>query len=302
MAKLNYYPKKGNANTIELTVDEYEQSHGWTVKTRRQRDILGGFQPFLDAYKDLKNTFTAYKGKYQITSDLLQPIRGIFNLMISALWVLCGVILITLSPLVLFYAIGRSIYNLLASENTVKDNQDLADFIIGYLLAIIFIPVYAVNNLLRAITQIAFTPLTWLIKMPLRGLITLFAGWSAMEDSHSFQRLITMGNELLPTLPVNDKREVDMNRTSMPAIIKALYCKLDHGQEKKKFTNLTDEQIWEKNTRLKKIINACHYGEDGSVEWKPVQAQDLRDCLTFFSPKNAQLNAEDKNQKIFQNI
>ncbi len=287
MPKLDYQPPQDSKN-IELTRKEYEQSHGWKPRTPFQRRMARPFQPLAYAFKDLKNTFKPYKGWYQSNDDFIQPFNGVGHLFLSAIGATLTVLALAFSPFALLTAGGYLAYNFFFSKNQKESNQKLADHVLNYLeVGLYRWPMIAVSCALRGITQIASTPLTWLFKMPLRALITWFKGRPALEDSESVQRLTKMGKEVLTTLPENSEGMVNMNQTSMPAIMKALHVKLRHGIEKKNLTYLSCSQHEERYKTLTEIANASVYGSNpNKILWKPVSKNDLQNCLTLFSSKN----------------
>lgn len=55
MAKWYYTPPK-DSKYIELSSKEYQQLHGGTKRTQFQKKWAYSLQPFVDTYKDFKNT------------------------------------------------------------------------------------------------------------------------------------------------------------------------------------------------------------------------------------------------------
>lgn len=155
------------------------------------QQIIGSFQPLADMLKDTVDTFKPYKSAYQIKQDFRQPIRGLGN-------IVRGVANLVGAPLVF---IGNTFRYLFFSHS-------LQDF--SYNMRLNFLRssswlLDGISSLIRGITQIATTPLTWLIKMPLRGLITLFKGRPNFENGSGVRRLIREGNEA-----INDRSGVRM--------------------------------------------------------------------------------------------
>jgi len=117
--------------------------------------FFGGLNPLLDIKKDALDTFKPYKANYYITRDLLQPLRGIGNIVSG----LANVI--TASIILLIYLIRYSIIDNVIPVHVMLESVKLG----GGLLD-------GISGIIRGATQLATSPLTWLMKMPVRGYIT----------------------------------------------------------------------------------------------------------------------------------
>ncbi|MBA2655725.1 MAG: hypothetical protein H0U70_01930 [Tatlockia sp.] len=270
-----------------MTRKQYEQLHGWDSRTPFITALMRPLQFFVDAYKDLTNTFKPYKGWYQSNHDFLQPVYGVGNLMLGAWASALTGLAITLTPLVLIIAAGILSYNFFFKENRKKSDQRIYDYCADYLQSLVSWPIVAVSTVLRGLTQLAFTPLTWFIKMPLRGLLTLVKGRPKIEESESMQRLSLRGKALLNTAAINEDGLVELNN-SMALIIKALLAKLIHSQKKGKLTDLTEKQIAKAKTELTVIARSWNYNDSNNpedIQWQPASKKVLEDCFTIFAPK-----------------
>lgn len=148
---------------------------------RSKVDLLkGAFQPLFDMGKDLKDTIKPYASWWYVKRDALQPLYGLGNLLKGAFY------LIAIIPLFLF--------NLFRYAANVKSFDEWVG------LAFIFNGIRAVSwfidgllSIVRGVTQIITTPLTWFIKMPMRGIITAFTDPKDLliENKPSIQALVT---------------------------------------------------------------------------------------------------------------
>jgi hypothetical protein len=57
-----------------------------------------------------------------------------------------------------------------------------------------------IAEIFRGLTQIATTPLTWFLRLPCRGIITLFTGFQKAEDGAGIQRAVSQGVRILNLL------------------------------------------------------------------------------------------------------
>lgn len=127
--------------------------------------LWGGLNPLLGMKKDLIDTLKPYKSNFYVFKDLLQLVSGIGN-------TIKGVFNCVFSPLIFLVNIFRYAYIAIREKSFRLFTYNLALSSIklgGGLLD-------GLSSLIRGASQIVTTPLTWLIKMPLRGLITVING------------------------------------------------------------------------------------------------------------------------------
>ncbi|MBA2653938.1 MAG: hypothetical protein H0U71_02585 [Gammaproteobacteria bacterium] len=134
--------------------------------------ILGGFNPLLAMRKDFVDTFKPYKSRFYIARDFLQPFRGIGN-------ILKGVFNILVSPVLFLANTFRYAYRAIAerSLNLFANNMAMNFARTGGGI------LDGITSLIRGVGQLVTTPLTWLIRMPLRGIITGVKGMPTVVDS-----------------------------------------------------------------------------------------------------------------------
>jgi hypothetical protein len=135
-------------------------------------NLLGGFHPFMEIGKDIIDTVKPYKSKFYIARDALQPIRGIGN-------TLKGIFNIVTSPILMgidtinncYTSIRYGNFDYLKRKMSFDAQRHLGGFIDG------------IGSTIRGISQIATTPLTWFVRMPLRGIITAVRGMPTIQQS-----------------------------------------------------------------------------------------------------------------------
>jgi hypothetical protein len=222
-----------------LTANDYYGSHNMKPIIRGKGLLLGPLQSFLDIRKDFIDTLKPYKAPYQALRDLSQPIRGLIN-------ILKGVISVVASPLVLlvnllkdsiiyaYWAItsdlqGSVIFKKWGSNAAINLARTFSWVLDGLFTA------------LRGVTQIVATPLTWLIKRPLRGIITAVKGVPKIEESKTMQRLANEGHRLL-----NEESKKWINGL-LDTLTKALHIKFVKANSKGQPTNIKPEEEQEKH-------------------------------------------------------
>ncbi len=138
---------------------------------RAADQMKGAFQPLRDMLKDVVDTFKPYRSVWFVKRDARQPIDGLENILKGIFELIVSPLLFLLCPI--YYAFrAESLKDYGAKVGTLW-LQSLSWFIHGVL------------SVLRGATQIAATPLTWLIKIPLRGLNTLIR--SLLEESFAVE-------------------------------------------------------------------------------------------------------------------
>lgn len=127
--------------------------------------FLGGFNPLLGMAKDFIDTFKPYKSGFYVQRDFIQPLRGLGNIVSGLFHVIVSPLLfLTNTALFACRAILHLSFTFFLNHMKTNIIQNAGGFIDG------------VCNSIRGATQIAFTPLTWAIRMPLRGIITAITG------------------------------------------------------------------------------------------------------------------------------
>lgn len=138
--------------------------------------LIGGLQPIADIYKDLIDTFKPYKSRYYIRRDFFQPIIGLKNIL-KGLFNLIVAPLLFIINTVRYACISGSFKNFIFNMrlNVKRTASWLAE---------------GIGNIIRGALQIVTSPLTWLLRMPLRGLVTLIKGKPKIEQNPGLQRCV----------------------------------------------------------------------------------------------------------------
>lgn len=137
------------------------------------------------AVKDFSDSFKRYKGDYVRHRETLQPLNGLAHILIGGLGILA-------TPFMFIWESGKSI---------IKPTVDIVNPLGRFAFALVSILiknsmlaalriVESCAAILRGLTQIAATPLTWFLKKPLRSLITAFRGEQKIEENKGIRRLV----------------------------------------------------------------------------------------------------------------
>lgn len=172
--------------------DSFLNSSGRDPRSSKSPYFLGGLNPLIAMGKDFLDTFKPYKSRFYIFRDLLQPLRGLGN-------VIRGLFNLIATPIL--FLINTARYAIMAIQaksfqlflenmalNLIKSGGGLLD---------------GITSIIRGISQIITTPLTWFIRMPLRGIITAVKGMPTFLNSFKSQA------EETATLIKREDREVE---------------------------------------------------------------------------------------------
>lgn len=153
--------------------DDYHDSRGADNKPDELApEFLGAFHPWLSMFKDVVDTLKPYKSGFHVWRDLLQPIRGLGNIIKGASYIP------TTIALFLFELVRSVVYGIARGDFNIFKN----------LMQLAFVRVTSglfdgVNNIIRGVLQVVTTPLNWLIRIPLRVIITTIKGWPTFEET-----------------------------------------------------------------------------------------------------------------------
>jgi hypothetical protein len=213
-----------------LSMSEYYDLNNMEQPSPAKIHLIGPFQVFKDMGKDILDTVKPYKGFYQSTRDFLQPAIGILN-------IVKGGVSIVLSPLVMLGIFAMDcVQAVYASVATNKSGSSIRSaFAHNCLINVMGIASWitdGITSVIRGTTQVVTTPLTWFVKMPLRGLITAIKGVPKIEENPGIQKLL---NHSLSTVVASTDNEGFGYRSGGSELIqKALHakfkCSLSKGQ------------------------------------------------------------------------
>jgi hypothetical protein len=177
--------------------------------------IKGSFQPIVDMGKDFADTFKPYRSNWYAKRDAGQPIHAIINLFKGVSYVLASVFLCIFAP---FYYIPQK------NRPGFSYLQTLG---VGYVYAFSWF-IDGILSIVRGVTQIATTPLTWFIKMPLRAFIYLVTNSDNLliENRPGIRKLLDQAQGISNNC-TQKTREVGLERLS--TIADAVYVKYTKG-------------------------------------------------------------------------
>lgn len=274
----NRFVKNQYSQRFYLTESEYESTRKFSPPKYFLAMLIAPFQHFLNMAKDAIDTFKPYKSTVQMRRDFLQPIYGVGN-------ILKGILNLILTPLILVINILRETVKFLKSLKNAHISKSFLVYIKNISLNFVRTLSWTLDgcfSLLRGMTQIVSTPLTWLIKIPLRSIITALKGTPKIEDSSSVKKLITKGKNLI-------KENTHFFAPVMDGITKSLHAKFEKGVSRGQPTNIDPEIEKEKfKLEVRRDWNNNYYT---TIYAKPEKSlQDAQEYLDLFgSEKNALL-------------
>jgi hypothetical protein len=132
---------------------------------------------------DIQYTFKPYKSSEDVLMDIAQPIRGLKNVMRG---------LATVVATLLFFG-----------GNTIRyafNSGSFSNFNFNMILNLGRSTSWLIDGLasiVRGSTQVVATPLTWVLRMPLRGIITAVKGHPDISENEEIQHLVALGNQAI---------------------------------------------------------------------------------------------------------
>lgn len=151
--------------------DDYHDSAGADPRNEsRVPEFFGAFHPFFSMTKDVADTFKPYKSGFYVWRDILQPLRGLGNIIKGAAYLI-------VTPLLFLLDIVRASYYGIATNLSLSDFTSLLGLNFVHLFAGLF---DGLNNIVRGALQIATAPLV-LPRILLRAAITVFTGTPIFE-------------------------------------------------------------------------------------------------------------------------
>lgn len=244
----------------------------WNPNPHRGQQILGGLQPIADMGKDFIDTFKPYKAGYHVKRDFLQPLRGVGNIAKGVANLIC------VSPLFLgntvrYAFISGSVANF--ASNMRLNFERTASWLLD-----------GVSSLIRGVTQVVATPLTWLIKMPLRGLITAIKGAPQITQNHGMQCLVADGKNAVQEGEVIhlDCVRHELHRKFKKAINRGQKTNIPSKQEEELFNRQYFKygRSYEYPLREDRAIAALQYiglfSKDIAEQQQSLQAKPVKSC------------------------
>lgn len=238
--------------------------------------FLGGLNPLLAMGKDFVDTFKPYKSGYYVQRDFLQPLRGLGN-------IVRGVFNIVATPLM--FLVNTVRYAAMAIQQKsfalFTENMALGSIKAGGGL------LDGVSSIIRGATQLISTPLTWLLRMPLRGAITVIKGKPTVSQNleKRIDKLEALINKDDKT--VEDTISIDKEMQSIRVkIVKAQARGQEIGANPEKIAEKFDlcQKFTEKRLSTQGILVAQFYGvvSSESYMYRPDDSEYARtNALSF---------------------
>lgn len=221
----------------KLKAEEYYLRKGIKINTPLLL-FLAPLQPFVDAGKDFADTFKPYECWDDFFQDLKQPLYGIANFLMGvATFIFCGLALPLALIGCLLSMMTAGIFLLEGKSTLARETMEGCGLVLGGCVSWLMESLALIN---RGITQIAATPLTYFLKMPLRGLLYAFSDSPYAEDKPESQRLALLGHELLDN-------PTDKNLSTAYRIKEMLEMKMDRAKIKGKKIRSKDLEAQEDN-------------------------------------------------------
>lgn len=161
----------------------YERRYNETPRGRWTDQFIGALQPIASMANDIQYTFKPYKSSREVLMDITQPIRGFGNILRSLIN-LVATPLFFLFNTVRYAFISGSLSNFSANMK-LNLGRSTSWFIDG------------LSSMVRGSTQVVATPLTWALRIPLRGIITAIKGTPDISENEEIQHLVDLGSQAI---------------------------------------------------------------------------------------------------------
>ena len=176
------YPTE-NSTLRYTNTAPYARRYNETPKGHWTDQFIGTLQPIASMANDFQYTFKPYKSVRDVLIDVLQPVRGVVN-------ILRGIANLVVAPIFLLgntvrYALISGSFSNFSSNMKLNLGRSTSWFIDG------------LSTLIRGTTQIIASPLTWALRIPLRGIITGIKGTPDISENEAIQRLVDQGNQAI---------------------------------------------------------------------------------------------------------
>ncbi|WP_058535130.1 hypothetical protein [Legionella saoudiensis] len=176
------YPVE-NATLRYISTAPYTRRYNETPREYWTDQFIGAMQPIASMINDIQYTFKPYKSSHEFLMDMAQPLRGLKN-------VLRGLANLVATPLFFLGNTVRYAFNS-GSWSNFSNNMKLnlgrsSSWLIDGL-----------SSIVRGSTQVIASPLTWALRMPLRGIITAIKGTPDITENEEIQHLVDLGHQAI---------------------------------------------------------------------------------------------------------
>lgn len=147
--------------------------------------LVGSLQPLVNMYKDFTDTFKPYRSLFHLSRDLASSLRGLGNIIVGTFNVASAALLFVTDTVRYTRVLFKEAPNMSFQQKLPSFQDDMISNVTratGWF-------VDGLCRIARGVTQIAATPLTVLVKAPLRSLITAITGVPTFESRGRVQTL-----------------------------------------------------------------------------------------------------------------
>jgi hypothetical protein len=157
----------------------YPRRYNENPKGRWADQFTGSLQPIASMGNDFQYTFKPYKSVRDALTDIMQPVRGIGNILRGSANII-SVPFVLLGDTVRCALRARSLSSFLKhmKSNLFRSFSWVID---------------GVSSLIRGATQIITSPLTLALRIPLRGIISGVKGTPDISENEDVKRLVAIG-------------------------------------------------------------------------------------------------------------
>ncbi len=186
--------------------------------------------PLTSIGKDFVDTFKPYKTNRHWRYDALQPLYGVGHILIGSMFLLTALFMMLMAAGGIFgtiavaYAYPLVLIGILALPVLIDlGSIFIAGKAIGCVVGVLgelkgevvektMMFIFTLSGfpiLIRGISQVATTPLTWLLKIPLRLILTEAYGYQKIEEDRGVNRLVDLRVLASQEARTNDIKKID---------------------------------------------------------------------------------------------
>ena len=211
--------------------------------------FIGALQPIASMANDIQYTFKPYKSPRDFVMDIVQPIRGLGN-------ILRGLANIVAAPL---FFLGNTVrYALISgSLSNFSDNMKLN---LGRSTSWL---IDGLSSIVRGSTQVICYPLILGLRVPLRDTITEITGAPDISENEEIQHLVDLGNQAI----------IDNDGYTMDCIKHRLHEEYQKSISRGQHSKITTQQE-------EQAFNSMYF-EYGSEWVSPMQEDAKKNSITY---------------------
>lgn len=171
---------------------------------------------FVNIYRELGKTFTPYRKRRQVIFDIVLPLSGVGNILFAVIeaFAVIPYFLLIISGLDLLWR------QIKLQRGGYKNSEEMSKAAREHLLLCVVAPIIDVmGSALHGLFQIAFSPINYCLRMPLRGILYLYNRKAIqnakVEEGKSYRELVARGNTLIRELNTDGKSEQERSHLAI---------------------------------------------------------------------------------------